>query len=194
MYRTDFQKLGTSRSGRGSANAWDLSCCKLCRLGRDCRNPVVMVVCFRIRRDVVCLFFVFFTSNAHGLRHVSGSLASFTSLLVPGCVLASLILSVCCVLCRWPISLIARAVRGQFPQTRCQQKRVTMGKRVGLISSHAVTPSRVGCGRRAVVFWVVCFGCGGISFLCSLFLLGTHMAYCEYEVALPHLPVYYCSS
>ena len=54
--------------------------------------------------------------------------------------------------------------------------------------------SRVGRGRRAVVFWVVCFGCGGISFLCSLFLLGTHMAYCEYEVALPHLPVYYCSS
>ena len=34
----------------------------------------------------VLFFFVFFSSNAHGLVQVRGHLASFTSLLVPGCV------------------------------------------------------------------------------------------------------------
>ena len=36
-------------------------------------------------------FFVFFSSNAHGLPQVCGRLASFTSLLVPGCVHGAII-------------------------------------------------------------------------------------------------------
>ena len=49
-----------------------------------------------------------------------------------------------------------------------------------------------GHGRRATVDFVVCFGCGGISF--SLFnfrcFLRTHTTCCKYEAALPHLPLY----
>ena len=46
-------------------------------------------------------FFRFFSSNAHGLLQACGRLASFTSLLVPGCVQASikLCLSVCLSVC-----------------------------------------------------------------------------------------------
>ena len=41
------------------------------------------------------------------------------------------------------------------------------------------------------IYFVVCFGCGGI-FLCffSFSLLRTHTAYCKYEDALPHLNIY----
>ena len=51
------------------------------------------------------------------------------------------------------------------------------------------TPYRGGRGRRAVVDFVVCFGCGGISFF-SFFFVGTHTTCCKYEAALPHLPLY----
>ena len=37
------------------------------------------------------LFFLFFSFNAHGLLQVRGHLASFTSLLVPGCVYGAII-------------------------------------------------------------------------------------------------------
>ena len=41
---------------------------------------------FLVSRGISFFFFVFFTSNAHGLLQVRGNLASCTSLLVPGCV------------------------------------------------------------------------------------------------------------
>ena len=51
--------------------------------------------------------------------------------------------------------------------------------------------ARGGGGHQAADF-VVCFGCGGISFfLFSFSSLRTHTACCKYETALPHLPLYY---
>ena len=48
---------------------------------------IYFVVCFfSVWWDFVFFFSVFFTSNAHGLLQVRGSLASCTSLLVPECV------------------------------------------------------------------------------------------------------------
>ena len=74
------------------------------------------------------------TSNVHGQRHVSGSLASFTSLLVAGCVQASnscISLHVCLVYClsaayitdcecrSWPISTnLASTEAGELGLTR----------------------------------------------------------------------------
>ena len=52
------------------------------------------------------------------------------------------------------------------------------------------TPSRGGRGCRAAVDFVVDFGCGGISSFSSICFLRTHMACCEYEAGLPHLPLY----
>ena len=52
-------------------------------------NFVVCFGCGGIFR--VFIFFVYFTSNAHGLLQVRGHLASCTSLLVPGCVLGAII-------------------------------------------------------------------------------------------------------
>ena len=51
------------------------------------------------------------------------------------------------------------------------------------------TPSRGGRGRRAGAGFVVCFGCGGISFF-SRFLVRTHTTCCKYKPPLPHLPLY----
>ena len=55
------------------------------------------------------------------------------------------------------------------------------------------TPSRGGRGRLfAMIYFVVCFGCGGIFPCFSLrfiYVLRTHTAYCKYEDALPHLPL-----
>ena len=43
---------------------------------------IYFVVCFLVFGGISCFFFVFFTSNAHGLLPVRGNLASCTSLLV----------------------------------------------------------------------------------------------------------------
>ena len=52
-------------------------------------------------------------------------------------------------------------------------------------------PSRDGRGRPAAVDFVVCFGCGGISFLfLFVFFLRMHKACCKDEAALSHFPLY----
>ena len=52
---------------------------------------IYFVVCFfSVWWDFV-FFFVFFTSNAHGLLQVRGNLASCTSPLVPGCVQGAIV-------------------------------------------------------------------------------------------------------
>ena len=42
---------------------------------------IYFVVCFLVFGGISCFFFVFFTSNEHGLLPVRGNLASCTSLL-----------------------------------------------------------------------------------------------------------------
>ena len=66
---------------------WDVFHCKPSRGGRGRRAAVHIFrgVFFSVWWDFV-FFFVFFTSNAHGLLQVRGNLASCTSLLAPGCV------------------------------------------------------------------------------------------------------------
>ena len=51
--------------------------------GRHVAFDIFRGVFFSVFGGISCLFFVFFTSNAHGLLQVLGHLASFTSLLVP---------------------------------------------------------------------------------------------------------------
>ena len=58
-------------------------------------------------------------------------------------------------------SLIARAVRGRFQQTRDLRNRASMDKCVGRVSS---PQSASGCSPGAAVDFVVCFGWGGIHF------------------------------
>ena len=51
--------------------------------------------------------------------------------------------------------------------------------------------SRGGRGRPTAVYFVVSFGCGGISFFVSFLFLRTHTACCTCEATLPHLPLHY---
>ena len=61
---------------------------------------IYFVVCFfSVWWDFV-FFFVFFTSNAHGLLQVRGNLSSCTSLLVQGCVQGAIIKLVCLCVCQ----------------------------------------------------------------------------------------------
>ena len=80
----DFHKLGIYGSGRVRANAWDVFRRALSRSGRGCRASVDIFrgVFFLLSGGISFFFFVFFTSNAHGLMQVRDNLASFTSLLV----------------------------------------------------------------------------------------------------------------
>ena len=64
------------------------------------------------------------------------------------------------------VVLIARAVRGRLQQTRDLWKRASMDIRV---MRYRRTSSRDGRGRRSAVNFVVCSGCGGISFFCLFF-------------------------
>ena len=90
-----------------------------------------------------------------------------------------------------PLSLITRAVRGRFRHSRRLKKRTSLGERVGLVSSHAVSrwprsPSSGG--------FVVCFECGGISFCFSFcFFPAKHTTCGMYQIALPHLLLCHCS-
>ena len=127
-------KPGIYGSGRVWANALDAFRRALSRGGRGRWADVGFVVCFRWGAIFSSFFFVFFSSNAHDLLQVRANLASCTSLLV----------------------LIARAVRGRFPQTRYLWKRASMDQRVGR------GLSRGGRGRWADVGFVVCFPWGGI--------------------------------
>ena len=109
------------------------------------------------------------------------------SLIIPGYVQGAVIYFVCLSVClcacvTFVVSLIARAVRGRFPQTRANAWDVFRR-----------TPSRGGRGRRAAVDFVVCFGWGDFFrfyFFSDFFFLRTHVACCKYEAALPHLPLY----
>ena len=56
---------------------------------------IYFVVCFCSAWWAFVFFFVFSTSNAHGLLQVRGNFASCTSLLVPGCVQGAIIQLVC---------------------------------------------------------------------------------------------------
>ena len=72
---------------------WDVFHCTPSRGGR-CRWAAVDIfrgVFFWCLVGFRLFFFVFFTSNAHGLLQVRSNLESCTSILVPGCVEGTII-------------------------------------------------------------------------------------------------------
>ena len=87
----DFLKPGIYRSGRVWANAWDVFGRAPSRGGRGRRDAVDFVLCFG--RGGSYFVFSFFCLNTHGRLQVRGRLASFTPLLVPGCVQGAIIIS-----------------------------------------------------------------------------------------------------
>ena len=106
LCQTDFHKPAFYRSGRAWANAWSSLCRKPFRIGRGRRAAVALMAS-------CCAFWTrfFFPSNAHGLLRVSGTLTSFITILVAGCVQASIIYFVgfvrlLCTVCRRPTSLM----------------------------------------------------------------------------------------
>ena len=90
---TDFHKLGIYGSGRVWANAWDVFHRAPSRVGRGRRAAVDFVVCLGGAGFFVFCFFRFFFSfeRKRSAASMRPSLASFTSLLVPGCVQAYII-------------------------------------------------------------------------------------------------------
>ena len=85
LYLADFHKLRICEGGRVWANAWEVFRRRPCRGGRGHRAAVDFVVCFWCSG----IFFFLFPSKAQGL--LQECLASFTSLLVPGCVQGAII-------------------------------------------------------------------------------------------------------
>ena len=146
---------------------------------------IYFVVCFfSVWWDFVFLFFVFFTSNAHGLLQVRGKLASCTSLLVmrqgrgskateavfciqakrlfiPGCVQGAIIQLFCPCLCVCVTFVVF---------TDCESCTRPISTNPGFYESGRVwanawnvffrAPSRGGRGRWADVGFVVCFQWG----------------------------------
>ena len=124
-----------------------------------------VVISVRIEKITFLLNFFYLVLMRQGRFLPSGK----KSLFIPGCVQGAIIQLVC--LCLYvyhsPFLLIARAVRRRFPQTRDLWKRASMGKRVGRISSRAVSRwsrSPGCCGFRGV------FSVGRI-FQCSFFFV-----------------------
>ena len=83
LYEADFHKPGIYGSGRVWANAWDVFRRAPSRVGRGRRAAVDFVVCFGWGGFFVFYFFFERTRPAASTRP---PLASFTSLVVPGCV------------------------------------------------------------------------------------------------------------
>ena len=164
------------------ATEWDVFHCTPSRGSRGRRAAVDIFrgVCFLVPGGI--FFFVFFTSNAHGLLQVQGNLASCTSLLAirqgrgseateaifcryaekplragvrTGC---HYLVCRCVCACAYHSSflLIVRAVRGRFPQTRDLWKQTSVGERVGRVSLNAVSR------------WSRWSGCCGLSCVFSV--------------------------
>ena len=79
LYVTDIHKPGVCRSGRARTNTWGLVCSTPSQVG--CGHCAALFSVCILSAAGFRFTLPFFPANAHGLRHVSGGLASFTSLL-----------------------------------------------------------------------------------------------------------------
>ena len=139
LHEADFHKPGIYGSGRVWANAWDVFRRSPSRGGRGRRVAVDFVVCFGWGGFFRFFFFDFFfferTRPAASMRPPCLIYLSTSTGARTGChYLISV--SVCVT---FVLLLIARGVRGRFPQTRALCKRASVGERVGRVSSHVVS-------------------------------------------------------
>ena len=155
LHEADFHKPGIYGSGRVWANAWDAFPSMPFRVGRGRRAAVDFVVCFRWG-GLFSVFFRFFsplthtacckceanscliylsTSNEARPRAANRPQPFFAfrqkSLFIPGCVQGTIISFLCRCVCTCvqhsSFLVIARAVRGRFPQTPYLWNRESMG-------------------------------------------------------------------
>ena len=140
-----------------------------CRIGRGRRAAVDFVVCFGWGGFFCpCFFFsvFFFFERTRPAASMRPPLASFTSLLVPGCVQGARLFNLSVGVCAC-VTLLRFYCLRELYEADFHKPGIYGTGRVWANAWDVFhrTPSRGDRGRRAAVDFVVCFGCGGIFFV-----------------------------